>query len=95
MDPIVLSGILGFIVPPVVSFVKHVGWPKWARVAAAVVVSGAFAVISLIQDGKLTDASWKTILANVGVAFAVSQVFYHTYFQDTAANEKLEKIQVL
>ncbi len=95
MEPIVLSGILGFFVPPVVSFLKNSKWPSWLKVGLSVVVSGVVAVLSLVQDGSLTEVSWTQIVANVGVAFAVATAFYNAKFQDTAVNAKLEAKKVL
>lgn len=95
MEPIVLSGLLGFLVPPVVSFLKNAGWPKWAKVSLSVVVSVLFAIISLVQDGKLTDASWKQIAANIAAVVGVAQLFYVNYFGNTQVNQKLEAKKVL
>ncbi len=95
MDPIILSGILGFFVVPVVSFLKRSTWPTWAKVGLSAVVSLVAALISLLQDGSLGDASWKTIVANLGVVFAVAAAFYKLNFEDTALNAKLEAKKVL
>jgi hypothetical protein len=95
MEPIVLSGLLGFLVPPLVSWLKNVNWPRWARVTLAGVVSLVVALLSLLQDGKLGDASWKTILANLGVVFGVATAFYNIHFSDTSLNATLEAKKVL
>jgi hypothetical protein len=95
MEPIILSGLLGFIVPPIVAFLQRSSWPKWAKVGLAGVVSLAVAFLSLLQDGKLGDASWKVIVANLGVVFTVATAFYKLHFDDTQLNATLEAKKVL
>lgn len=95
MEPIVLSGLLGFLVTPLVSWLKNSTWPRWAKVTLAGVVSLVAALLSLLQDGKLGDASWKAILANLGVVFGVATAFYNVHFGDTSLNATLEAKKVL
>lgn len=84
----VVSVVLGFVVPFVVSWLKNLKWHKAVRVALAGAVSVVAATGSLFVQGELT--SWSSLAANAAIIWGVAFANYKAWFQNTDLNAELE-----
>lgn len=84
----IVTILLGFVVPPVVSFLKNSGWPKWKRIVLAGAVSVAAAAGHMFVQGDVTH--YRDLLTNAAVVWAIATANYKLWFGNTDLNLKLE-----
>lgn len=90
---LVVLAILAVLVPPIVSALKSTSAPPWVNQAAALGVSLAAGLASVVIDaGGLDGFSLEMLLAHAAVVFALAQTVYRLYFADTPLNRTLENL---
>lgn len=83
-----LYGLLtSLLVPFVVSYLKKVTWPPWAKVALAGFVSLAGAFLSEYAAGTL-DGPVSIVMVAIGI-FTAAQAHFATWFRATGAEDRL------
>lgn len=79
---------LAFVVPTIVSFLKHSAWAKWQRIGIALLVSAVASTGALFVQGELN--SFADFAANAAIVFAGATANYKLWFGNTDLNLKLE-----
>ena len=88
---LVASGIIGFLLPPVITLLKGIGWPKPAKIALAATISLVLAIVVTLVEGSLDVG----VLANWGIIFAAASTSYTALMEggavETVLRNKLVK----
>lgn len=87
-----VSILVGFIVPLLVSFLKDVKWSRRTKYVFSMAVSVVAAAANMFLQGELH--SWFDLVVQAAVVWGVAQVNYKTWFGDTALNVTLENAGV-
>jgi hypothetical protein len=87
LSPELLSVIFGFIVPPLVSFLKSSNWRLEYKTLLCGAVSAVAAIVSLAVTGELSVANFGV---NLPIVFASATAFYNLKFRDLSLNTKME-----
>ena len=88
MTPEILSGLIGLILPFVISFLKSCEWEKkWRFAFAAVVCIAAGAATSYVAGGLVfkPEAAFLDLL----IIFGATQVFYKLILEGTGLDQRL------
>lgn len=95
---LVAALLLGFILVPLIQWLKGCDWPAAAKQLLAVVICGLVGVAQvwvagdilglLPRFGEITAAE---IVAIITTVYSGAQIFYHTYWKATATATKLEQ----
>ncbi len=75
VDQIAVPAIVGAIMTIVIPVVIRQSWPKWARLAVAVVMT--LAVAAAVVIAWLRPATWEQVAAGLAVAVTVGQTVYN------------------
>jgi hypothetical protein len=81
---------VGFLVPPIVSFIKNVRWPARAKFLASLVVSFVVTVVTSVIQGEIGSVS--DFLQNAAVTWSAAQTWYHLHFGYLDINKTLENM---
>ena len=89
-----IGAILGFVIPPIVSFLKSQDWPDYLKVALSLIVSLVMGTITSAIEGNITlegDVLQKPeqLLAAAATAFTVSTVIYKSFFAGSLIDNRL------
>lgn len=87
-----LSILFGFLLPPLVSWLKRCEWPRWGKLLLALGASLVAALASVAADGQF---NWQDLAGTAGVIFTLATVLYQAWFEHTELNAALEEKQVL
>lgn len=93
MSEEVFAALVGWLTPPVVSFVKDPRWPVPVKVLLAFVVSLAVATVGSIISGDLTASGLDDVggwLSAGAIAFSEAQAVYRVLFRGTETGRALE-----
>jgi hypothetical protein len=85
---LILLFIIGVIMPPVVSYLKKVSWPKEAKLLTSMGV--AFALASAVMAVRGDFGSVSEYFEKVSLVWATSQLVYVTWFGKLPINKTLE-----
>jgi hypothetical protein len=81
----------GVAVPVIVSFLKNVNWSAKVKQGLSFAISLIIALGITVYDNGVDIDSWDALVANLGVIFTTSQVWYTQLFEGTKANGVLEE----
>jgi hypothetical protein len=84
-----IAAVLGFVAPFVISTLKQTTWPIQVKLLVAFLVSALFGTAAAFSTGTATTEDY---IGAIGVVFTVSNLFYQSYFANTALNTRLENI---
>lgn len=91
MEELVLPGIVGMVLPLVISFLKRQQWASQVKKVFAFIVCIAAAVIAYFaQHGGWVG--WEQLFADFAVIYALAQVTYSGLWQDTAVEVRLSQV---
>lgn len=95
-DLVWLSGVIGVGLPLLISLVKRVSWPLWAKRALAV---GASVVAGVVAVG--VEAGWaidgeilKLAAASIVQIYVVASVTYQSFWKDSTIEATLSATEV-
>lgn len=81
------AGLLGTVMPVVVSIIIRSAWPSWAKAAVALGSSVAAGTASAWAAGDLAGLTWP---AAVVVALTASQLAYRVWWKPTGIGRWIE-----
>jgi len=97
MNPEILAGIVGVVLPPLVDFVNvKLGVEKsQLRFVLALLTSILVGVVATAIDlggfGQFINNS-DTLLSSIGATFTASQTIYNIYWKPSGSSTKLRKL---
>ena len=74
------AAVVGFVLPAVVAVINRENWKPWIKAVVALVASVAGGTVTALLSGQFTGGSW---LQSIGIVFAASQLFYHTWWKNS------------
>ena len=84
-----IDAVIGFFVPPVVSWLSKQSWPGAYKSLAAFGFAVLIGIIRVALNGQFSLEDWGgTIFLVLGVA----QISYITFWKPTGAADKLEQV---
>ena len=93
MDNVLLLGLIGVLMVPVVSFLKASKWSTGTKFVFSMLLSVAVTVGLSFATG--TYHSVNDVIANGAVVWAAAQAFYQQYFASTGLENTLASKKVL
>lgn len=78
------AAIVGIVLPPVVSFLKQAGFPKWANSLIAAIVCAGAGVITAYAMGQFTG--YPVVIA-IATVLTVAQVEYLGFWQGSGVED--------
>lgn len=82
------AAFAGFFLPAVVAVVNRAEWKSWVKGLIALLASVLVGTVTALLGGQFTGHTW---VEAVGVAFAASQVAYHTWWKGTNISTWIEQ----
>ena len=84
-------GIIGTILPLIISLLKRYSWGPMAIKILVIIVSAVAAVMSyLATNGGWMG--WEPLLVNFGVIYGVAVTTYQHFWKDTAVSVRLSDV---
>lgn len=83
-----VSAIVGYLAPALVSVVVRSNWASWVKGIVALVSSVVIGFVVALVSGELNGTGVATAIA---VVFAASQVAYKTWWQPTGIGPAIEE----
>lgn len=84
----ILSVIVGFVLPALVSVVNREPWANWIKALVALLSSVLGGTIVALVGGSFNGMTW---LQDIGIVFAASQAFYHTWWKGSGIADWIEQ----
>lgn len=89
---VAISGIVGALLPLVISFVKSVNWSTQTKKTTAVIVSVVAAVITTWATEGWTE--WEDFVISATTVFTTAQVTYLGFWEDTVPEVLAGRIRI-
>lgn len=93
IQPELVAGLLGLLIPPVAAFLQSAKWPSVGKFGLVTALCLGVGAVTSIATGDIDVQGWAwegdTFLKAGTAAFAASQVVFHTYFKGTAVERTL------
>ena len=92
VDFVAISGLVGALLPLVISAFKNLGWSSTVKKSLAMVLSLVAAVIVTGATQGWSQLVWSNLLASASVIIALAQTTYLGFWEDTAVEVKLASL---
>jgi len=90
MTPEALAAIVGVFMPLLISFLKQPGWPEWAKVATAAVVSLAVGTATTAVSEGLSYGEIDAVFVSAAGCLGAATLVYKTWFKSVPLLAKLD-----
>lgn len=84
--------VAGLVLPYITAFLNKEKWSDQTKFIISMAVSVIAVVSGMWIGGSLTSVA--AVIKNASVVWATAQIFYQTYFKNSAINTKLLKIGI-
>lgn len=82
---------IGLLMPPLISFIKDVAWPRQGKIAVALVISCLGGIASAWVRGGLM-LTLENVMVDVAIVVVEAQAFYRLWFQASTFEASLRSI---
>ena len=90
MTPEAWAAIVGVFMPMVISLLKQPGWPEWAKVGTAAVVSLAVGTATTAVSEGLSYGEIDAVFTSMAACLGAATLVYKTWFKYVPQAAKLD-----
>ena len=91
MTPEALAARVGVFMPLVISLLKQPGWPEWAKLGTAAVVSLAVGTVTTAVSEGLSYGEIDALFISAAACLGAATFFYKTWFKYVPGLAKLDE----